>query len=202
MRTGFIAATCLLGSAAFAGTTNWLTNGDFEEVDTPIFGHITGWGPNGGWADHATYGGGFEPLASNANFMFYSCSSGNPGGDESVGQEVAQTFQLGAEYTFSSMLNSGGAGGIARLQIGYFDDTGAFVEVVGGDYEPDQSWSFFSVSGMNTDANSVGRNVVARYFGSQVDKLDIWADNAVLIPAPGAVALLGLGGLIAGGRRR
>ncbi|MCB0829211.1 MAG: hypothetical protein KDB62_10435, partial [Solirubrobacterales bacterium] len=77
-----------------------------------------------------------------------------------------------------------------------------FVEVVGGDYEPDQSWSFFSVSGMNTDANSVGRNVVARYFGSQVDKLDIWADNAVLIPAPGAVALLGLGGLIAGGRRR
>ena len=54
MRSLPISLVCLLALPAIV-SASLLPNGDIEHNTTPRFGGIAAWGPNGGWADHASF---------------------------------------------------------------------------------------------------------------------------------------------------
>ncbi|MFG0286206.1 MAG: hypothetical protein ACF8R7_17460 [Phycisphaerales bacterium JB039] len=181
-----------------------LVNPGIEDVTSPLFGAIDGWGPNGGWADHAGFA---RPGAAGLgnNFGFYSA-----GATETVGQVSSLTFQEGFEYTFASFAYPGGSDvGTIPYQIGYEDDLGAFVELATMAYDISGAGMWQELPGVSYTAASggaeIGRPVWVRLGDASAGgNDDIWFDSFTLtaIPSPGAAVVLAIGPLAAVRRRR
>lgn len=164
------AVLCLAAGAADAG----LLNADIENNTSELFGPIDFWGPNGGWADHASFSKpGNETLG--LAFGFYSVNN-----DESVGQVTDMVYQDGVEYTFGSYGQGGG------------NDVGNAWELLDG-------VSYTPSAGDGAAGNAVWVRLGPGDAGS--DPEDVWFDSFFLVPAPSPTALLGIA-LLAGARRR
>lgn len=197
---GLIVAGVVAGVAAAASAN--LQNGDIENNTSGIFGSIDGWGPNGGWADHASFARpGNESLG--ANFGFYS-----GGLTETVGQVSSLIFQEGQTYTFSSWATGGGNdAGVISYEIGYDDGAGNFVQLAVNTYDLTGLGMWVDTGGVSYTVGSggaeIGQNIWVRLGdGASGSSSDLWFDNLTLVPAPGALGLLGLGGLALSRRRR
>lgn len=192
--------TSMVGAAGFAQALT-LANADMETNATPQFGAIDGWGPNGGWANHAEF-----PAPGNGGlglrFGFYSA-----GLLETVGQIVAgETLQANTTYKFWGWIFTGGDGlGTAPFQIGYAgtdDDLGSFVALATNAINIDAAAAWAEADGVSYttgDAGAeLGRQLIVR-FGAGADggATDIWFDNlqasAVPVPEPATLAVLSLG---------
>lgn len=198
MKKQFMAMILTLGAAAGASQAG-LVNGGIESNSSPIFGAIDFWGPNGGWADHASFSKPNDGSLG-ANFGYYSVNNA-----ESVGQVTDMVFQDGQEYTFSGWGQGGGNDiGTMVYEIGYDDGTGGFVMLASASYDVGGSWE--SLPGVSYTPSAgdgaAGNNIWVRLGeGAGPNPEDVWFDEFTLTPAPSSVALLGLG-LLAGGRRR
>jgi len=193
-----------LGLAVAAGlATADLTNADIETNDAGLFGPINDWGPNGSYADHATFA-----KAGNAGLgNFFGYMSTNNG--ETVGQQSSRLFKAGVSYTFTSYAQGGGNDvGTILYQIGYEDGAGDFVTLAEAAYIAGADWQ--EMGGVSITINSgdaaIGSRVWVR-LGAVDDGRnpdDTWFDSFSLkiVPAPGSMALLALGGIAAGRRRR
>lgn len=197
---GFIVAGVVAGLAAAASAG--LQNGDIENNTSGIFGHIDFWGPNGGWADHASFARpGNESLG--LYFGFYS-----GGQTETVGQVTDMTFQAGQTYTFASWAIGGGNDtGVISYEIGYDDGGGGFVQLAVATYDLTGLGMWVQTDGVSYTVGSgggeIGQSIWVRLGdGTTGSSNDIWFDNFSLVPAPGAVALFGLGGIAVLRRRR
>lgn len=179
-----------------------LLNGDIENNASGIFGAISFWGPNGGWADHAT----FARPGNGGLGLYFGFYSG--GLTETVGQISSMTYQAGQTYTFASWATGGGNDtGVISYEIGYDGGSGSFVQLAVATYDLTGLGMWVQTNGVSytvgSGGNEIGRNIWVRLGdGTTGSSNDIWFDNFSLVPTPGAMATLALGGLTLTRRRR
>lgn len=197
-----------VGSASASISVYTGHNGGFVPVDTAIFDDTFLGGGNTGFGPFDTHGLNFRSVNTNANFWGYAFPGGdgsascyfNGGAQDVLGVKKSNNsdfntveMQVGngqgadPQYVWIQALKNG-------VQVGSFDvdlsPQGAILGMTGGGFDE------FRIQTYN---NPGDRNLhVETTFGAgAVDNVG-W--NAV--PTPGAAALLGLGGLMAGRRRR
>ncbi|KAA0217415.1 MAG: hypothetical protein DYG94_00650 [Leptolyngbya sp. PLA3] len=199
MRGRLLAAVVgVLAGSAYAD----LLNGDIESNSSGMFGAIDFWGPNGGWADHA----GFARPGNAGLGLYFGFYSG--GLTETVGQVSSMTFAAGQTYTFSSWATGGGNDtGVISYEIGYDGGGGNFVQLAVATYDLTGLGMWVQTAGVSHAVGSggaeIGRNIWVRLGdGTTGSSDDIWFDNLTLVPSPGAMATLALGGLALARRRR
>jgi hypothetical protein len=207
MQKLWLCGVVVAAGGAVAGAN--VLNGDFE-AGPQNFGSVTDW-EGGGTAFHADFvvsnTGAVSPDPLGTIFAFYDA-----GFDNSIHQQLADVFQASGAYVFGSWAVPGtNATGAVNYQLGYFTDPVAesgFVEVASflQDLDGSNAWTQYagvSIDGASLPAGAIGQRIVLR-FGSSGRGAgnDVWVDNATFIPAPGATALLGLGGVLFARRRR
>lgn len=168
-----------------------LLNPGIENNTSDVFGPIDHWGPNGGWADHASFS---KPNNGSLgdNFGYYSVNN-----DETVGQLSGMVFQDGVEYTFGSW-GQGGGNDVGEMvyEIGYDDGAGNFVLLATASYSVGQAWELLDgVSYVPSSGDgAAGNNIWVRLgAGDGPDPEDVWFDSFYLVPAPASAAVLALG---------
>jgi hypothetical protein len=178
-----------------------LVNADIETNASGLFGPIDGWGPSGGWADHAGFPRPNDGTLG-AAFGFYSVNN-----LESVGQITGATFTADTMYNFSSW-GQGGANDVGTMvyEIGYEDPgTGDFVLLASANYAVGQAWQLLGGVDYMTGAAGaeLGNPIWVRLGPSDggATAEDVWFDNFSLTPEPTSLVLLALGGLICLRRR-
>lgn len=177
-------------------------NGDIENNSSGMFGAIDFWGPNGGWADHA----GFARPGNAGLGNYFGFYSG--GQTETVGQVTNMTYQAGQTYTFASWAIGGGNDtGVIAYEIGYDDGAGGFVQLAVATYDLTGLGTWIQTNGVSYTVGSgggeIGQNIWVRLGdGAAGSSNDLWFDNLSLVPAPGAMATMALGGLVLSRRRR
>ncbi|MBX3321680.1 MAG: hypothetical protein KF757_01685 [Phycisphaeraceae bacterium] len=191
--------SCVMVLAA-GGAVAQLQNADFENNTTNMFGRPDFWTPNGGWADHASFA-----RPGNASLgLYFAFYSG--GAAETMGQVSNLIYQAGNTYTFSSWATGGGNDtGVVSYEIGYDDGLGNFIRLAVETYELTGLGMWIQTAGVShtvdDGSDEIGRNVWVRFGNANSgSSSDLWLDNVTLIPAPGALAVLGLG--LAGLARR
>lgn len=193
-----VAVVGVLAGAACAD----LLNGDIENNSSGMFGAIDFWGPNGGWADHA----GFSRPGNAGLGLYFGFYSG--GLSETVGQVTSMTYQAGQTYIFSSWAIGGGNDtGVISYEIGYAGGGGAFVQLAVATYDLTGLGMWVQTDGVSytvgSGGNEIGQNIWVRLGdGTTGSSNDIWFDNLSLVPSPGAMVTLALGGLALARRRR
>ncbi len=192
-------AVCVLIVASGAASAQ-LQNADIESNTSGLFGSIDFWGPSGGWADHAGFA---RPNNGSlgAAFGFYSVNNG-----ESVGQVLDAVFAPNKGYDFWSWAQGGGDDdGLIPYEIGYQDNAGGFVSLASAEYSAGQTWAEMPGVSYSTGAagDEIGRPIWVRLgeTNSAGATNDVWFDNFNFVPAPGAISVLALGGLVAARRR-
>jgi len=173
-----------------------LTNPGFEVNTSPKFGVPDGWGPNGGWADHAGFAKPGYVAAMQTNFCFMSAQTA-----EIVGQSVPPVgvFEANKIYKFWSYAMGGGddVGEIA-YEIGYTNESGGFITLAGDTALLDGTW--VETAGVTYNAGASGPELgqaIAVRFGDGVgvpESSDVWFDVAQLdvVPEPATIGLLAL----------
>ena len=176
-----------------------LANPGFETNSSALYANPDGWGPNGGWADHASFPKTSYVAELGLNFCFMSAQ-----GTETVEQVVPQgnVFEASKIYTFSSYAIGGGNDtGEVVYQIGYTNTTG-FVPLATAAFTLDGTWTETAGVQYSTGASGpeLGQTIAVR-FGDGVagppGDSDIWLDNAQLdvVPEPAALVAVTLIGL-------
>lgn len=177
-----------------------LLNAGIEDNGSGIFGSIDFWGPNGGWADHASFSRPGNGSLGN-NFGFYTV-----GNEEAVGQVTDVVFAEGTEYTFGSWGQGGGNDvGTMIYEMGYDDGGGNFVLLGVSSYDVFGEWQMLAGVSYTPGAGdaAIGQNVWVRLgLGSGGEAEDVWFDSFYLVPAPTSGMVLGLGCLGLMRRRR
>jgi hypothetical protein len=171
-----------------------LANPGFETNSSAMFGVPDGWGPNGGWADHAGFAKPGYVALLQTNFCFMSA-----GGTETVEQSVPQgnVFEASKIYTFWSYAMGGGDDvGEIVYQIGYTNETG-FVALATDTAVLDGTWTATPGVTYNTGASGpeLGETIAVRFGdGAGGGSSDVWFDYAQLdvVPEPAAIGLLAL----------
>ncbi len=203
MKIAALCAVALTAASACAGT-NLFTNGGFEDpitMDGPPF--------VGFWE---AFSGGPGASSANSSAMARSGVQSLELSIDNTANTFAGAFQdvngltAGQEVNFSMWHKSLlGAGGI-EIRIEWRDSVND-VEVSRTPNmvpTPGTDWEQFSLSAFVPAGADSARVVYAiQSFGGVIDQL-IYVDDAsfTVVPAPGALALLGLGGLTATRRRR
>lgn len=206
MRTAILLlmASGLLVSSAMAAPIS-LANADIETNVSGKFGAIANWGPNGGWADHASFARPNNGTLG-VNFGFYSA-----GTTEKVGQLTSEIIQANMVYNFKSWAQGGGDDtGTVPYQIGYAatdGDLASFVPLATATYEVGQSWVETAGVTYATGAAGpeIGKQLIVRLGDGAAGGVgDIWFDNfsASVVPEPATLTLLGIAGLALVRRRR
>jgi MYXO-CTERM domain-containing protein len=206
MRENIALATIALAAASFAASAGVLANAGFEE-------DITGDGPPfvGSWEsfslDNDQFTGGDIAFSSEAMARsgLRSLELGI-----TVANSFAGAFQdvdglvAGQEWTFAGWHKSLGEPGGTEIRIEWRDSvsdteisrTANLTPTVGSD------WEQFSLTSIVPDGADTARIVYAiQSFGGPIGQ-SVFVDDTSFVPAPGALALLGLGGLTAARRRR
>lgn len=206
------ASTTLFAGSALAAPIS-LNNAGFEAPDqspVAVGGDLDDWGPNGGYANHAGFAKPNNGTLG-AGFAFYT-----PVG-EAVLQATGVTITAGNIYSFSSWATGGGNGtGNVGFVLAYDNGTGDVSDgVSAGEYTifatadgvTDGTWqSFAGVSAVGTP-DALGKELLVGWGPNLIASPDdIWFDQASasveVIPEPGSLALIGLGGLALLRRRR
>lgn len=202
------AVLACVGSAQGAITAYLGQDGSFSPTDTAIFDDTFLGGGGTGFGPFDTHGLNFRSVNTNANFWGYAFPGGN--GTASCYFNGGASDVLGVKKTDNSdfaqvetMVGAGFGGPNVYLwvqaynngvQVGSFDlDTtyGQYIGVKGGGFDE------VRIGGYN-DAGSRNAHNEGTFQALAVDNFS-WGGN---VPAPSAAALLGLGGLAAGRRRR
>jgi MYXO-CTERM domain-containing protein len=181
MKNSSIITVLSLSVAAFAGSAsaNLITNGDFS---TRTFAGWTSWGDSTNQS--------FTYLPTGARFgLNYTDSADASGGiyqilSTVVGQEYTISFVVGSDFT-----------GRYNFTAGFNNEMLVNLKSDGYGYIPGQNYSFTTVA---TKVESDLR------FGFMSDDGWVYLDNVSVTatPTPGAIALLGVAGLVTGRRRR
>lgn len=192
-----------LGLAIACGTAmgNELANPGFESG-------FAGWTP---------FGNAFVETSSNANFPAYSGNQmakmfGNFSGGFNV-TGLFQTFPASAgqvwtmdcfTYNLSSDAMSGG--NWAVMKIAFFDAANteigfAETRILDANSVRDQ-WIDNTPASGAAPANTVAVGAYLLFLQPEFAGGAAWFDDVSLVPAPGAAAVLALGGIVAGRRRR
>jgi hypothetical protein len=189
---------CALLVAPAGATVIPLINADMETNFTPPFGHPDGWGPNGGWADHAGFA---RPNNASLGLYFGFYSAGTT---ETFGQLTGEIIQPNMEYNFKSWAQGGGDNtGTLPYQIGYAaidGDLSSFVALATATYDLGEAWEETDGVTYTTGAAGpeIGKQLIVRLgAGADGGVSDIWFDNfsASVVPEPASLVLLALGGL-------
>lgn len=178
-------AFCTQGRGPACGTVIALQNGDMESETTAQFGRITGWGPNGGWQNHAgTARRNADRLGT--RFGFYSA-----GTTETVGQITATRFAANRQYVFNGWVNGGGDQvGKVPFQIGYAATDGvlgSFTQLQSKVIEVNASWAEATGVRYRTKGAGpeIGKQIIVRLGnGAAGGASDIWFDSLSLTTAP------------------
>jgi hypothetical protein len=186
-----------LSTGAMAGPIV-LTNWNIETNSTAKYGKITGWLPNGGWADHASFA---KPgnAGLGLNFGFYTV-----GTTETVGQVTSEIIAPNMVYKFWGFAQGGGNdAGTVPYQIGYAAVAGnlaSFVLLNSSDVVTGGSWAENTGVTYTTGAAGVeiGKELIVRLGSGSGTATDIWFDNfqataTSAVPEPATIAVLGLG---------
>jgi hypothetical protein len=196
-----------LSTGAMAGQIT-LVNWDIETNSSAKFGKIDGWGPNGGWADHASFAkAGNETLG--VNFGFYSA-----GNTETVGQLTSEVIAPNMIYKFWSYGQGGSDNtGLVPYQIGYAATDGvlaSFVALKTNVVTLGASWVETEGVTYTTGATGaeIGKQLIVRLGqGSDGGATDVWFDSfkatsQSVVPEPITVIGLGLGVAFLARRKR
>lgn len=187
-RTSCLACAALvLSSAASASVQNLVVNGDFES------GSISPWtldGPSGSLT-LASVGG----FAGDTGVFYFQAQTGPNGSLTTSLQGIAPNASLLLEFDFASIGTSGSllVGQVAPF-IGFLNDLPTVGMQVGSSNQMTRySYAFNAIDGLEGIGfhwNALPGGMIA------IDNVSI-----TVVPAPGAIALLGMAGL-AGSRRR
>ncbi|MAY73241.1 MAG: hypothetical protein CMJ31_00680 [Phycisphaerae bacterium] len=209
----------LAGFAAAASAQNLLTNGDLEigaDGNT-----ADGWtltepdmDVSGGAVNSAEFVGFANNTMGGARGLWFRSFEGGLGDDEPFMVNAILTQDVagveGVEYTLSafSFIEANFTADALLLGIDFLDMGGNVLNSVELDLTTvnmaDATWRQFSVSGIG-DAGTVGIRARAELVNgvlADANPQSAFVDDFVLVPAPSALALLGLGGLTATRRRR
>jgi len=206
MREKIALASIVLAASSFAASAGLLGNAGFE---SDIFGD----GPPfvGEWESFSLDNDQF----TGADVAFSSTAMARSGDRSlelgiSIGNSFAGAFQdvdnlsAGDTWTFGGWHKSIGNPGGTEIRIEWRDSvndveisrTPNFTPMVGTD------WEEFAVTDVVPVGADSARVVYAiQSFGGVLDQ-SVFVDDTRFVPAPGALALLGLGGLTAARRRR
>lgn len=194
--SSFLICASIAAAVPAFGDAIPLLNADIETNSSGQFGRIDGWGPNGGWADHASFARPNNGTLG-VNFGFYSA-----GTTETVGQLTTAIIQPGAVYTFRAWAQGGGNDvGTVPFQIGYAATTGdlaSFVALATQTYVVGNAWEDLAGVTYTTGAAGpeIGKELIVRLGGGAAGGSDdIWFDNfsASFVPEPGSLVLLAAG---------
>ena len=206
MREKLALASIALATASLTASAGLLANAGFEE---DIFGDFP---PiSGSWVSFSADGDQF----AGADIAFSSSAMARTGARSmelglTVANSFAGTFQdvgglsAGQEWTFGGWHKSLGVAGGTEIRIEWRDSvndveisrTGNLAPTVGSD------WEEFALTDFVPAGADTARVVYAiQSFGAGIDQ-SVFVDDVYFVPAPGALALLGLGGLTATRRRR
>lgn len=178
---------CGLAMPAMAQT---IVNGNFDlEVPRTSFGN--------GWTGFSNDGaGGWRSSGGNPGGYFIINDNGNSATDPSISQ-ILTDLVAGQQYEVSGDFASWIAGGSNGPSFGA-DING--IELFAGTRGTHRVWQNFSFT-FTADADTATLRLRAETNGTDND---FAVDNIAiaLVPAPGALGLLGAAGLIAGRRRR
>jgi MYXO-CTERM domain-containing protein len=182
MKYGTVLACALAASLGSAASADLVTNGGFETGD------FTGWTQ---WGDGSFTGVSTGPGSSGAYSGSFNAYFGPTGGNGGIQQVLAVTAgtQVTVDFYLAQAFGSTGTSMFASL------DGQTLVSLT--DYA-DPNYEHFSAT--VTVAND---NPVLQFgFFDPPDYYQLDNVSANAAPAPGSAALLGLGGLIMGRRRR
>ncbi len=210
-----VAGPVMAGTSVNVGiddsTANWLGFMNVSELDgTPVFG--SGWGiPD----LVANFDDGANTLTMSPNTIgdpdpFWYQGGGGPGAmgnkimEANLYQEVADGSLAGQTLNFSGNILSNSFTDAHQARVFIRDFEAGFGSSVDTFVDVDAAGNFSISQTLINDASRVVQ------WGLQVEGVNVWVTdvdpfgNIVFqtIPAPGAAALLGLGGLVATRRRR
>ena len=206
MRESTALMSIALVASAFTASAGLLSNAGFEEDFFGDFPPVSG-----SWVSFSADGDQFM----GADVAFSSTAMARTGARSmELGITVANSFagafqdvgglSAGQEWTFGGWHKSLGVAGGVEIRIEWRDSindvevsrTGNLAPTVGSD------WEEFMLTDFVPDGADTARVVYAiQSFGAGVDQ-SVFVDDTYFVPAPGALALLGLGGLTATRRRR
>lgn len=201
-----IISIAAIATASFTASAGVLGNAGFED---DIFGDFPP--VSGSWVSFSADGDQFM----GGDVAFSSTAMARTGARSmELGITVANVFagafqdvtglSAGQEWTFAGWHKSLGVAGGTEIRIEWRDSvsdseisrTGNLAPTVGTDWEEFALTDFVPVG-----ADSARIVYAIQSFGAGIDQ-SVFVDDVTFIPAPGALALLGLGGLTAARRRR
>lgn len=192
----FLSCACLAAAAPALADDIPLLNAGIETNSSGQFGRIDGWGPNGGWADHAGFARPNNGTLG-TNFGFYSA-----GTTETVGQLTTAIILPDTVYNFRAWAQGGGNDvGTVPFQIGYAataGDLASFVALATQTYVVGNAWEDLAGVTYTTGAAGpeIGKELIVRLGdGAAGGSDDIWFDNfaASFVPEPASMVLLAAG---------
>lgn len=206
MRENITFAAIALATASLTASAGVLGNAGFEE---DFFGDFPP--ASGSWVSFSADGDQF--LGGDVAFSSEAMARTGARSME-LGLTVANSFagafqdfgglSAGQEWTFGGWHKSLGVAGGTEIRIEWRDSindveisrTGNLAPTVGTDWEEFMLTDFVPVG-----ADSARIVYAIQSFGAGIDQ-SVFVDDVYFVPAPGALALIGLGGLTATRRRR
>jgi hypothetical protein len=186
-------ASLAVACAAVPASANLLQNGSFEDALSAADWNIVG---NAVRTDKSPY-----PFIASDGFWAINFN----GGDNAPNGVLTQSFTtvIGQQYDLSFAFGKWAfGGGTAALQVEVISGGAVVLDQLVSDStgsEGAEVWNSYQFAFTATDASTTLRFTDRSNATASFDAI---LDNVVVVPAPGAAALLAVGGLLAGRRRR
>ena len=192
-KRSLLLASLTVACAAAPASANLLQNGSFENALSAADWNIVG---NAVRTDKSPY-----PFIASDGFWAINFNSG----DSTPNGVLSQTFSTvaGQQYDLSFAFGKWAfGGGTASLQVEVISGGAVVLDQLVSDStgsEGAEVWNSYQFAFTATDASTTLRFTDRSNATASFDTI---LDNVVVVPAPGAAALLAVGGLLAGRRRR
>ena len=192
-KVSLLLASLTVACAVAPASANLLQNGSFEDVLSAADWNIVG---NALRTDKSPY-----PFTASDGFWAINFNSG----DSTPNGVLTQSFTtvVGQQYDLSFAFGKWAfGGGTASLQVEVISGGAVVLDQLVSDSTGSEGaavWNSYQFAFTATDASTTLRFTDVSIGTASFDTI---LDNVVVVPAPGAAALLAVGGLLAGRRRR